>query len=72
MYRIKSQLCEVFNCTNPELTSKGILVKFMAWLQQHPEVGVCHNIEYGERINGDIADKFFAFYKGELNFDFLN
>lgn len=62
MYRMTSQLCEVFDCDNQQLETGGILDTFDAWLQQHPEVGVCHNIEHGEMINGDIADKFFEFY----------
>ncbi len=63
MFRITSQLCEVFDCTDQQLEDSGVLRAFNAWLQQHPEVVVCHDIEYGERINGEIAVKFFEFYK---------
>jgi len=40
MYRIKSQLCEVSNYTDPELTSKGILDELRAWLKDNPDVEV--------------------------------
>ena len=33
MYRITSQLCEAFGCTDAELTSKGIFDEFRAWLK---------------------------------------
>lgn len=63
MYRITTQLSEVFDCTVPELETKGILAKFKAWLKRHPELKVCHDIRHGEGINGDIADRFFAYYE---------
>jgi len=63
MYRITSQLCEVFDCDNQQLEASGILDTFNEWLKRHPEIGVSHSIEYGEAINGDIADKFFEFYR---------
>ncbi|WP_269844354.1 hypothetical protein [Methylotuvimicrobium alcaliphilum] len=40
MYRIKNQPCEVFNCTDPELTSKGILDEFRIWLKDNSDVEV--------------------------------
>lgn len=63
MYRMTSQLCEAFGCTDRELDESGLLDEFNAWLKRHPALKVCHEIHYGEEINGDIADKFFAFYK---------
>jgi hypothetical protein len=65
MHRIKSQLCEVFKCTNQQLTSKGNLDKFRAWLKEHPEIEASSNPYSGEMINGEIAVKFFEFYKNK-------
>lgn len=59
MYRITSQLCEVFNCTEQQLVKKGILDEFRAWLKEHPECSVSIDLLAGEAINGDIALKFF-------------
>jgi len=58
-----SQLCKVFDCKNQQLEASGILDTFNEWLKGHPEIWVSHSIEHGEAINGDIADKFFDFYK---------
>ncbi len=58
MYRITSQLCEVFNCTEQRLIKKGILDEFRAWLEEHPEHEVSTDPHCGEMINGDIALKF--------------
>ena len=62
MYRITSQLCEIFDCTNQQLVKKGILEQFNTWLQGNPDQYVSHNIETGEIINKEIAVKFFGFY----------
>ncbi len=62
MYRITSQLCEVFDCTNQQLIEKGILEQFNTWLQANPDQYVSHNIETGEIINRKIANIFFGFY----------
>ena len=58
MYRITSQLCEVFNCTNQQLETTELLNKFSEWLTEHPEIVVSHDIETGEIINREIAVKF--------------
>ena len=63
MFRITSQLCEVFDCNNQQLEACGILDTFNDWLKRQPQIGVNYSIEYGEAINGNIADKFFDFYK---------
>jgi hypothetical protein len=63
MYRMTSQLCEAFRCTDRELDESGLLDEFNAWLKRHPALKVCHDIRYGEAINGDIAGKFLEFYK---------
>jgi hypothetical protein len=60
MYRMRSQLCDVFNCSEPELETQGILERFRAWLRDHPELQPCNDDPYrGEIINSDIAVKFF-------------
>jgi|GEM_PF-3442260 len=41
MHHIQSNLCEVFECTEPELTSKAIFDEFRAWLNKHPEIRGC-------------------------------
>lgn len=63
MFRITSQLCEVFGCNKLQLEASGILNIFNEWLKLHPEISVSRNLERGEEINGEIADKFFDFYK---------
>lgn len=65
MYRITSQLCEVFNCTEQQLIKKGILDEFRAWLKEHPEYQVSFEPHVGEMINGDIAMKFVEYYKNQ-------
>lgn len=40
MYRITTHLSEAFNCTVPELETKGILAKFKTWLKRHLEIEV--------------------------------
>jgi hypothetical protein len=65
MYKITSQLCEVFDCSNRELEDSGVLQQFDAWLKQNPNQVVSHSLESGEVINGDIADNFFEFYKAQ-------
>jgi len=63
MYRIKSHLCEVFNCTTPELTSKGILDEFRAWLKDNPDVVVNDWDPYaGDIANSIAANKFYDDY----------
>jgi len=59
VYRITSQLCEVFNCTQQQLVKKGILDEFKAWLKTHPECQTSIDPIVGEAINYDIAVKFF-------------
>ena len=67
MYRIKSKLCEVFQCTDPELTSKGILDEFRTWLKEHPDMQVEDLDPYaGDLINGDIAEQFYEFYINKI------
>lgn len=63
MYRLTSQLCEVFKCTDQQLTKKGILDAFKTWLKEHPEIEVSGDPYLGEIINYDIAAQFFGFYK---------
>jgi hypothetical protein len=62
MYRMTSQLCEAFGCTDRELETSGLLDAFNAWLKRYPELKACTDIRYGEAINGDIADRFLDFY----------
>jgi hypothetical protein len=59
MYRMRSQLCEAFQCTDQELETKGIMKKFRAWLAEHPDIKVCAEPYAGEMINGEIAAQFF-------------
>jgi len=66
MYRITTQLCEVFNCTVPELASKGILAKFRVWLKRHPEIEISFDPYLGEIINREIASKFYKRHKGKF------
>ena len=66
MYQIKSQLCEVFSCTDAELTSKGILAKFRAWLKRHPDIEVSLDPYYGEMVNNEIAQKFYKRHKDKF------
>ena len=63
MFRITSQLCEVFDCTNQQLIERGLLEQFNTWLQTNPDQYVSHNIETGEITNREISVKFFEFYK---------
>ena len=65
MFQITSQLCEVFDCTDQQLEDSGVLEAFNAWLRANPDQCVSHSIELGEMINGEIAEKFFAFYKAK-------
>jgi len=60
-----SQLCKVFDCNNQQLEASGILDTFNKWLKGQPEIWVSHSIEHGEAINGDIADKFYKFYRNK-------
>ena len=63
MYRIKSQLCEVFNCTDQELTTKGILDEFRAWLKDNPDIQVNDWDPYaGDIANSIAANKFYDYY----------
>ncbi len=62
MFRIESQLCEVFDCTNQQLESRGVLDKFNVWLKEHPELMTSGDPLYGEMINSDIAVKFHQEY----------
>jgi hypothetical protein len=66
MYRITTQLSEVFNCTVPELETKGILAKFKAWLKRHPEIEVSWEPHFGEIVNYEIARKFYKRHKGKF------
>ena len=63
MYRITSQLCEVFDCTDQQLKESGKLDQFRAWLKDYPDQTVSSDPAMGEMINGEIAVKFFEFYK---------
>jgi hypothetical protein len=65
MYRITSQLCEIFDCTDQELEESGILEQFGTWLKLNPDQKISHSLESGEMINGKIADKFFSYYTAE-------
>ena len=58
MYRIISQLCEVFDCTNQQIEEYGLLDQFQGWLKKHPEISVSHDIETGETVNYEISVKF--------------
>ena len=60
-----SQLCKVFDCNNQQLKASGILDTFNEWLKGQPEIWVSHSIEHGEAINGNIADKFYKFYRNK-------
>jgi hypothetical protein len=60
---MKSQLCDMFNCTEKQLETKGILRRFHAWLKEHPELKPWDDPHGGEVINSDIAAKFFDFCK---------
>jgi len=61
MYRITSQLCEVFDCTEQQLKESGKLEQFHSWLKNNPDQVVSHNPEFGEDINGKIAVNFLSF-----------
>jgi len=63
MFRITSQLREVFDCTNQQLEESGKLEKFNTWLKNNPNQVVSHNAEFGEKINRGIAVKFFDVYQ---------
>lgn len=63
MFRIKSHLCKVFDCTDAELTSKGILDGFRAWLKDNPDVEVNNKDPYGSDVANSIAaNKFYDYY----------
>lgn len=63
MYRITSQLCEVFDCTQQQLQDCAILTEFNAWLQANPDQRISNSLGFGESINREIAERFFDFYK---------
>jgi len=58
MFRITSQLCEVFDCTNQQLEESGKLKQFHSWLKNNPDQVVSHNVEFGEEDNRKIAANF--------------
>ena len=65
MYQRK--LCEVFDCTESELTSKGILDEFRVWLKEHPEIEVCALDPYADdAITSNIAAQFYEFYTNKI------
>ncbi len=72
MYRIKSQLCEVFDCTGHQLENNGVLEEFNAWHRANPDQRISHSLEYGEMINGKFAEKFCAFYKSRIRHGMAN
>ncbi len=47
MFRITSQLCEVFGCNKLQLEASSILNIFNEWLKLHPEISVSRNLERG-------------------------
>lgn len=63
MYRITSQLCEVFDCTNQQLEESGKLTQFKAWLKDQSDYAISYDLYYGEMVNGELAVKFFEFHK---------
>ncbi|MEO1925439.1 MAG: hypothetical protein ABGY08_05565 [Gammaproteobacteria bacterium] len=63
MYKITSQLCEFFDCTNQQLEESDLLDQFNEWQKDNPDQVVSHSIEYGEIINREIAERFLVFYK---------
>jgi hypothetical protein len=65
MFRITSQLCEVFDCTEQQLKESGLLDQFHAWLKSNPDQVVSHSVEFGEEDNRKIAVNFFEFCKKE-------
>lgn len=67
MFRITSQLCEVFNCTNQQLEENGLIDQFNAWIENNPGHIISHSIEDGEIINWEIAKDFSNFIKNESN-----
>jgi hypothetical protein len=60
---MKSQLCDMFNCTDKQLETRGILTRFSAWLKEHPELKPWDDPHGGEIINSEIASNFFDFCK---------
>ena len=67
MHHLQSKLCEVFECTEPELTSKGIFDEFRAWLNEHPEIEVFALDPYADdAINSNIAAQFYEFYTNKI------
>ncbi len=66
MWHMRSQLCAVFNCTDLQLETKGILAQFRAWLESHPELTPNFDPLYADPVNVDIALKFFGFYTCEI------
>lgn len=65
MYRITSQLCEVFDCINQQLEKSGKLEQFNDWLKNNPDQIISHDPFFGEMINEEIAVRFFEFYKNQ-------
>jgi len=63
MYKITSQLCEVFDCTDQQLEENGLLDQFNAWQKDNPDQVVSHDPFFGEMINEEVAVNFFDFYK---------
>jgi len=63
MFKITSQLCEVFDCTDQQLEERDLLDQFNAWQKDNHDQVVSHSVEFGEEINNEIAVKFFEFYK---------
>lgn len=61
MFKMKSQLCEVFSCTEEQLKTRGILERLEIWLKKHPEHKPWDNPDGGEVRNSDIAVKFFDY-----------
>jgi len=59
MFRITSQLCEVFDCTDKQLEENALLDQFNTWQKSTPDQVVSHSIEFGEEINRKIAIIFF-------------
>ena len=55
MFRITSQLCEVFDCTDQHLEESGKLNQFNTWLKNNPDQVVSHDPFFGEMINEEIA-----------------
>ena len=65
MYRITSQLCEVFDCSCQQLQESGKFEQFYTWLKNNPDQIVSHDPFFGEMINEEIAVKFFEFHQNQ-------